>query len=208
MEHPSVENYADAIDECISLLGFSTVDLYGQGLGAVVALELGILKPDIVTSVTLDSLPLWTEGERTVLLDQKMEFTPEIDGSHVVSAWSTVRDAALWGPSERRVREAIRWSPPPEPAALHADVIDVLRSAAYSQAVRAMLNHATRERVPHLKSRVMVFTEAQDTADREHSEVVRLLSSDPVYYHKHGESISDIASAITHFLDDPSVEGS
>jgi pimeloyl-ACP methyl ester carboxylesterase len=122
--------------------GVTRFDLYGEGLGAVLALAIAQGAPDQVGKLVLDRPILPTDDERADLL---AHFAPPMearwDGTHFLTAWHILRDAGMFWPWYRRSRAGIRWSEPEiDPVLLQPRLIEWLKGkATYASFARAAI---------------------------------------------------------------------
>lgn len=122
--------YGDKVVEALQRFGLRSVDLFGRGSGAAVALSIAAVRPDLVNRLVLHDLPLPTETERRRFARQ---FTPPIeptwDGGHLYRTWLMLRDQQIYWPWYDRRRGAIR---PVDfegtPMDLHQRLLEVLKA--------------------------------------------------------------------------------
>ena len=136
--------YADRIIEAIGRLGLRTVDLFGRGSGATVALAIAAARPQMVHRLVLHDLPVVTAMERGQLA---RHYTPPIepiwDGGHLYKTWLMLRDQQIYWPWFDRRREAIR---PVDfegtPLDLHQHLLEVLKARhTYGLTTQAAFHH-------------------------------------------------------------------
>jgi len=136
--------YADRIIEAIGRLGLRTVDLFGRGSGATVALAIAAVRQKMVHRLVLHDLPVVTAMERGQLA---RHYTPPIeptwDGGHLYKTWLMLRDQQIYWPWFDRRREAIR---PVDfegsPLDLHQRLLEVLKARhTYGLTTQAALRH-------------------------------------------------------------------
>ena len=176
---PSMSQYARSLTIVLDGLGLDVVDVYGRGFGALVAVELAARNPERVGDLVLDCLPLYTPEEREDLLANFPvdDFTPRIDGAHVVAAWTYVRDATLWWPPHNRTREGIIWVNPPPPQVVHDDVLDLFRARDLGAGIRVMCTYPVRDRLGLIAARTLLCHRHDGFADRYLAEAQTLLPS-------------------------------
>ena len=148
----SIEAFAATVEGALGELAPDGADVYGQGTGSLIAVELALRAPERVHQLILEMLPLLPPevaaelGERyTVPLE------PRWDGTHLLTAWNYVRDGAFWWPWYERTRERALQSEPPSPEALHAQVMELLQGAgSYEAAFAAAFSYPLADRLPKL----------------------------------------------------------
>ncbi len=123
-----IAGYARAVGELLDQVATGPVDVVARGLGCAVAVELSRQLPQRVNSRFLLSPPLYDarDGADLARLGSP-DLSPRWDGSHLVTAWSVVRDARLFWPFFRRERAAIiPGDARLDPSLLQQDVEDLL----------------------------------------------------------------------------------
>lgn len=135
---PSIADLAAVVGEFIDSLRLRTVDVVGCQFGALVAIELGLLKPQQVRRLVLTSVPHYTSAERQAAQQQLLgSSTAMPDGSHLVKEWQRLQKSSGEGyPADL----------------LTDDLADVLRSRRRVAAnLNAMIDYPTAKRVVQLK---------------------------------------------------------
>lgn len=139
---PGIAAFAADMLRTLDGEGVTRFDLYGEGLGAVLALAIARDAPTRVHKLVLDRPVLATDDERADLL---ANFAPPMparwDGTHLITAWHMLRDGAMFWPWYRRTRAGVRWSEPEiEPVALQMRLIEWLKGKeTYAAFARAAL---------------------------------------------------------------------
>ncbi len=136
--------YADSIVAALGRLGLHSVDLFGSGSGATVALAIAAARPRLVHRLMLHDLPVLTPMERRQLA---RHYTPPIeptwDGGHLYKTWLMLRDQQIYWPWFDRRRQAIR---PVDfvgaPLPLHQRLLEVLKARPwYGLTTQAAFRH-------------------------------------------------------------------
>lgn len=142
-EQPEIVDFAAAASDTLDALGVTSCALYGAHTGAAIALELAILRPDVVTATVLDGLPVFSPEERdSLLVNYLPRFEAAEDGSHLVSLWSRYRDQHVFYPWHDRRIEVRMDIPMPSARHLHDGVMDLLRAGdGYRVAYAAAFRH-------------------------------------------------------------------
>ncbi len=139
----SVGDLAGAIGDFLDSLRLRAVDLFGYQLGALVAAELAIARPQQVRRVMLWGASCHSPQERTTLLQSAATPGTRDDGSDVVEEW-------------QRMLQRRGASVPP--AALAEELGDRLRAGANgTRALAAAIEYPTLERLPLLKQPALVL---------------------------------------------------
>ena len=152
---PAIADYAAAMADFIDAMRFREIDVLGHHTGALVATELGILRPEQVRRVVLVSVPVFNLEEREAFQARSQQATLTEDGANLLREWqrqvqgrgpgSTLEDCAE-GFAER----------------LHS-------GANASWGAHAAYNYAANERLPLLRQPVLVIRpkdEMWDAAQR------------------------------------------
>jgi pimeloyl-ACP methyl ester carboxylesterase len=104
---PEIEDYAEALAATIRMLVEGPCVLYGEGVGACVALEAARSAPTMFAAVVLRGLPMFSAAERAEL---GQHYTPPLeptaDGSHLVGHWFLQRGERLFWPWYRQTADA------------------------------------------------------------------------------------------------------
>jgi pimeloyl-ACP methyl ester carboxylesterase len=197
---PWIGDYAKIVNEALDALDLEHVDLYGTHTGALIAVETAIARPERVGGLVLDGVTLWDEEFRDELLARyTLPLAPRDDGTHLISAWNFVRDVSLFWPHYNRTREGIRWVEPLDVEALHARVVEVLKSCeTYQIAYHAALAYPTRERLPLLNTRTLILSAEGDMLGPYTDEAARLAPNAVAWC----VPVGGVATAIEEFLSD------
>lgn len=130
---PTIAEYAGAIGDFLDSMRFRQIDVLGYQVGALLAAELAIARPQQIRRVVLVSVPALNDADRESFRQAYAPSTAVSDGAHLMSEWQRVRDT--YGPGV-----------PPEVAA-HA-FAERLRSGIHGAwAVSAIVQYAARERL-------------------------------------------------------------
>jgi len=150
-----IRSYSARLINALERLDLKSVDLFGRGSGAAVALSMAVARPSLVHRLILHDLPLLTAAERARFA---RHYTPPIeptwDGGHLYKTWLMLRDDQIYWPWFDRRRRAIRpidFKGSPEQ--LHARLFEVLKArGSYGQATQAAFQyqaHADLKRLAH-----------------------------------------------------------
>ncbi len=137
--------YAADVSAALSVVGTDDYDVYGESLGAALALALAARDGARVKKVVLDQ-PIFpaVSSQADLLAHYAPPVEPAWDGTHWLTAWHMLRDRAFFWPWYDRRREAIRWSEPDiDPDRLQQRLLDWLKApVTYGDYVRACLRIA------------------------------------------------------------------
>lgn len=81
---PSIADYAGAIGDFLTALRLRETDVFGVGMGAAIAAELAIARPDGVRRLVLADVPLAAAAARP---GGEPPVPPAADGSHLIAEW-------------------------------------------------------------------------------------------------------------------------
>lgn len=148
----SVTELAAAIGDFLDSLRVRSVDMFGYQLGALLAAELAIARPQTVRRVMLWAPTCHSPQERAALLQNVTTPGNRDDGSDVAEEWARML--------ERRGANV-------PPAALAEELGDRLRAGATgTRAMAAALDHPTLERLPLVKQPALVLRLKDESWDQ------------------------------------------
>jgi pimeloyl-ACP methyl ester carboxylesterase len=126
----SMAMLADRTAMFLDALGIAEVSVAGQHTGAAIAVELARRHPQRVRALALDGLPLFNAAEQSSILPHQLyRFVPQVDGTHLMWAWSRFRDGWMFFPWSQRDLAHRRQLDFPEPALIHSwQIMELLRS--------------------------------------------------------------------------------
>lgn len=139
----SVTDLAASVGDFIEGLRLRTVDLFGYQLGALVAAELAIARPQQIRRVMLWGVTNYSSQERAAQHAQTRVLGSQEDGSDVADEWKTLLAHKGQGTPTSAVAE---------------DLSDRLRAAAHgSRALTSAVDYPTAERLPLVKQPALVL---------------------------------------------------
>lgn len=139
----TVADFAAAIGDFIDSLRLRSVDLAGYQLGALIAAELAISRPQLIRRVLLWGVPSYAAQDRAALLQNVPSPGSREDGSDVSEEW-------------RRILE--RRGPGAPIGALVDELSDKLRAGSSgARALAAVLEYPVSERLPLIKQSALVL---------------------------------------------------
>ena len=139
----TVADLAAAIGDFVESLRLRNVDLAGYQLGALVAAELAITRPQLIRRVLLWGVPSYSAQDRAALLQNVPSLGSRDDGSDISEDW-------------RRLLE--RRGPGAPISALSDELSDRLRAGnSGARAFAAVAEYPTSERLPLVKQSALVL---------------------------------------------------
>ncbi len=131
--------FADATLEFADAIGLGRFGVYGYHTGASIGAWLAAAHHDRVTALAANGLAQFTDAERAVILEKYLPpLAPSWDGSHLAWLWARIREQAVFFPWHERGAASRMDLDMPEPAWLHASLLDFLRAGDnYAIAYRA-----------------------------------------------------------------------
>lgn len=139
----TVADFAGAIADFIDSLRLRSVDVAGYQLGALIAAELAITRPQLIRRVLLWGVPSYSAQDRAALLQNVIVPGSREDGSDVSDEW-------------RRILE--RRGPGAPISALTDELGDRLRAGNNgARAFTAMVEYPVSERLPLVKQSALVL---------------------------------------------------
>ncbi len=196
----TLKDYASDVSAVIASAGIVSYDVYGESLGAALALELALQDGEKVNRVILDRPVFPVAEERADLL---AHYAPLIaaqwDGTHWLTAWHMLRDRAFFWPWYQRTREAIRWADPEiDPARLQTQLLDWLKGrATYGDYVRACVG-ADAGSFGDVSQPVLVTVMAGDRLESHADRIAAVLPN--IVRHEIAENGPPLAPALAEYL--------
>ena len=134
-----VAQLADAIADNLVALGIPACPIFGTHTGAAIALSLAAHRPERVTALVLDGVPIFTPAEQAALFADYFEpLVPDARGGHFARSWTRFRDQYLWFPWTSRAVDRHNDTDLGSATALHAWVESFFfAGATYKPAYRA-----------------------------------------------------------------------
>jgi pimeloyl-ACP methyl ester carboxylesterase len=95
---PTIARYAEVMSAMLDALGLAEVDCVGYHTGSRIAVELALIRPDVVRHLLLIGAPVYTEEERVRQRATYAERVPLESGAHLLDEW---REMLRWrGPGQ------------------------------------------------------------------------------------------------------------
>lgn len=164
-DRPEIADLAEGHMRAIDALGLRDVDLYGYHTGTAISTEIAIARPDRVRRLVLEGVSVFDPSDRANLFDNDHapDIVPDLSGTHLMAAWSMVRDAHLFWPWWDRRAAARRPLGLPDAAYLTGETIEVLKaSRTYHRSYNAALRYPKRERLPLITQPTLVAAGPSD----------------------------------------------
>ena len=84
---PAIADYAAAMADFVDAMRFREIDLLGHHMGALVAAELGMLRPEQVRRIVMVSVPVFNLEEREAFHARSQQATLTEDGASLLREW-------------------------------------------------------------------------------------------------------------------------
>lgn len=187
-----VADLAAAVGDFLDSLRLRAVDVFGYQLGAQIAAELAIARPQQVRRVMAWGLPSYTTQERAALSQQGTTLGLREDGGDVIDEW-------------RRTLE--RRGPGVAATAIAEEFGDRLRAGASgARAFGAALDYAPAERLPLVKQSTLVLRLRDEFWDHASRVRTSLASGSMLDLPDHGQGFISaapqrFASVVREFFD-------
>lgn len=136
----SLTDYAQDVRAVIAACGLTDFDVYGEGIGALLALEVARLSDTLECKLILDRPEIpQPEIRQDLLAHVAPPIEARWDGTHFLTAWHMLRDSALFWPWYQRTADSVRnIEPDIEPVALQARMLAWLKGRiSYGDYMRA-----------------------------------------------------------------------
>ncbi|HUI61615.1 MAG TPA: alpha/beta fold hydrolase [Steroidobacteraceae bacterium] len=138
---PAIADYAGAFADFLDSMRFRQIDVLGHQVGALMAAELAITRPNLIRRLVMVSVPLLTEAERELV--RRAPALPGEDGNQLLAEWRRTLDAL--GPG---IAQEVRLR-------MFADRLASGAHSAWSLA--AAHQYAARERLPLVTQPTLVL---------------------------------------------------
>lgn len=93
MEHPEVEDYADATAAFIEAIGLDRVAAYGFHSGAIILVTAGKRHPRRFSAIAANGYAVWTEAEKSEFAGAYLPpFLPQAYGEHLAWLWRRIME--------------------------------------------------------------------------------------------------------------------
>lgn len=170
-----IRTYGTRLIQALGRLDLRSVDLFGRGSGAAVALAITVARPSFVHRLILHDLPLLTAVERARF---SQDYTPPIeptwDGGHLYKAWLMLRDDQIYWPwFDRRSRTIRPIDFEGNPGQLHERLFEVLKARrSYGQTTQAAFRYQTHANLKRVACPTLMIERDGDAFAGRHEPVV------------------------------------
>jgi pimeloyl-ACP methyl ester carboxylesterase len=177
MGQPEIPDLARAALAAVEARHPGPFHLYGSHTGASIAMEIALARPDLVRTLTIDGMGLYTAGLQSEVLDRyAREIRPDAEAMHLMKVWHFCRDQHLFWPYYNRTAEGRLPDGLPDDETLHDFVVEVLKAMrTYHLSYRAAFRHPKRDRLPLLVLPVHVICSPSDMLFEYFDEVAALV---------------------------------
>ncbi len=188
-QKPTIADYAAALGDFIDSMRFRHVDLLGFQSGALIAAELGILRPEQVRRVVLVSVPVFNAEEREAFNSKPWQAPPVEDGGHLLREWHRQLQARGAGVTLEDCTGAL------------AERLQSGTSAAWGAS--AAYNYAASERLPLLRQPALIIRPKDELWDAGQRARQLLRSARMLDLPDHGSGLLGVAAdaVARHALD-------
>lgn len=144
----TINDLAESIGEFIDGLRLRTVDVMGSELGALVAIELALLKPQQIRRLVLASVPCHTAESAPA---DSASIVPVAEGTHLLKEWQRLQGSRGSSVSMDQLTD---------------DLADALRSRCVRSAfTQAMLSYPSAKRLASLRQPGLLLRPSDEYAD-------------------------------------------
>lgn len=163
-EAPELPYYADSMLRFLDAMDIEQCHVYGSHTGAHIGIELAILAPQRIKTLTLDGVALLGEEERGDFLEN---YAPpqSIDGhgGHYARVWQYVRDQMVFFPHYKRDDAHRREGGDFSAERLHSINMDLLKNLDhYHKTYNAVFQQDVLERLAQVNIDTMLLTSLDD----------------------------------------------
>ncbi len=151
----SFELSAQTIGQALDSAGCENVVLAGGHMAGQVAIELACQRPELVSHLIIDGIPMWDRAKRLAISKLFDLSAPEVaaDGSHLLVVWQRAFGIQqAWNPNVDADSNRARLA-----------VVDALQAGISKAAEAAFLNYEVAPRLAELAIPVLITTAEQDT---------------------------------------------
>ena len=141
----TIPGAAAATAQLIDSLDFGPCLVLGTHTGAAIALELAMLRPDLVGGLLLDGVALFNSAEQHLFDGYFEPVVIDERGGHFARSWTRIRDMFIWFPWTRHTPERLNGTDLPPIASTHRWVSMLFQAAPhYAALYRAAIGYTER----------------------------------------------------------------
>ena len=164
LPQPGIADLSASCHAWLDALGVDECAVFGMHTGGIVAVHMGLDRPDRVGLVLVDGYAIFNADERALLGESYLPpFQPDWSGQHLRWLWARMREQSFFFPwCEQGEQHALRF-PAPDTAKTQAAVMDILEVGdQYRLGYRAALQFADRGCVANLRMPTHLFYREDD----------------------------------------------
>jgi pimeloyl-ACP methyl ester carboxylesterase len=143
LAQPSIEDFADALEQTLSALGIEHVTTYGRHTGASIAVEFAARHPERCVMSLADGYAVFARPYNDEELERYLEpIVPAWDGAHLLRLWFRYRDQHVFWPWNAQDDAHRSDTDVPSPDYIHRGVVELLEAGnGYRVGYRAPFRH-------------------------------------------------------------------
>ena len=124
-----MRDFADAAIEFMDAIGIERAAVYGFHTGAMISAAIAAAYPERIVCAAANGYVMLSEAERAdIVANYLPELRPSWDGAHLTWLWARMREQLIFFPWYRKSLADRMYVDLPPPAALHAGLLDFMRS--------------------------------------------------------------------------------
>lgn len=178
-EEPTIEDFADTMEEFIDHLGLKSFDILGYHTGALTGTEIAIRRPDQVRRLVLIGLPVLVQEEIDAFFAQPWPVPMQQDGSHITNEWE----------------RSMKWAGPGMTLAMiQRGFVDKLKAGDYAfWGGQAAMRYPFSEKLPKLEQPILGIGPKDDLWDISPRAEALIKNGTFERWPEHGFGVFDVA---------------
>ncbi|WP_431281272.1 alpha/beta hydrolase [Humitalea sp. 24SJ18S-53] len=202
---PDLGTFAQALIGFCDAMGLAACDVLGAHLGARVAMEMALAAPSRTRRIILDGVGFYDDAGRQEMLERVApEIRPDPDGIYLHMAHAMCRDYFRFFPWFARDPAHRRAAPAPDPIAVHAKLLEVLKNGTtYHRAYRAAIRYRVEDRLPLVRVPALIVATRGDNVAPQAARAAALLPGAALVETPGAADLAETAAILTRFLDTP-----
>ncbi len=151
-KHLTIDSVAALLHAWLDQLGIGRCVVFGMHTGGLVAVAMGLLRPERCAAILVDGYACFSAAEQAELGEHYLPpLLPSWDGAHLRWLWARMREQLFHFPWFRQTAEAVTSKDAPDLATTSRMVEDLLRAGDHYRPVyRAALSWPDRHRIAEL----------------------------------------------------------